>query len=191
MAVTSSPRASVVTPDRTKHIVGGDGRTPAGPATTTRAPNTSRAGTVSAAGEALQMFPASVARFRIWTAPTTAAASASAWWSRRIRSSATMSVITASAPIVSPLAVTDFPDLRVELLDPFHVDHDPRPDGPVTEPDDQVRPTRQRTRLRPVLVQQRDSVVEMVGRSYAKARIAGPRAPDPSRRGAPAAWPPG
>ena len=59
------------------------------------------------------------------------------------------------------------PDLRVELLDPFDIDHDPRPDGPVAEPDDQVRPTRQRTRIGPVLGEQGDSVVEM-GRSLVR-----------------------
>ena len=59
------------------------------------------------------------------------------------------------------LAITDLPDLRVELLEPFQIDHDARPDGPVAEPDDQVRPTRQRPRIGPVLVQQRDRVLEM------------------------------
>ena len=38
---------------------------------------------MSAAGDALQMLPASVARFRIWTDPTTAAASARAGKWRR------------------------------------------------------------------------------------------------------------
>ena len=70
------------------------------------------------------MLPASVARFRIWTEPTTAAASASAGWSRATRSSATMSVIIVRAPIASPTsAPLTFPDLRVELLDPLDVDH--------------------------------------------------------------------
>jgi len=55
---------------------------------------------VSAAGEALQTLPARVARFRIWTDPTTAAASARAGKWRRTRSSATRSVITVVAPIV-------------------------------------------------------------------------------------------
>ena len=68
-----------MTPERTKKSSIGIVRVAAGPAATTRAPKTSRAGAVSAAGEALQMLPASVARFRIWTDPTTAAASASAW----------------------------------------------------------------------------------------------------------------
>jgi len=42
----------------------------------------SAAGTVSAACDALPMFPASVARLRIWTDPTTAAPSASVVWHR-------------------------------------------------------------------------------------------------------------
>ena len=56
----------------------GTRRSPSGPAHTTRASKTSSAGSVSAAGDALQMLPGSVARLRIWTDPTTAAASASA-----------------------------------------------------------------------------------------------------------------
>ncbi len=78
IASTSSPRASVVTPERTKKSSSGMTRRPPCPTAMTRAPKTSSAGAVSAAGEALQMFPASVARFRIWTEPTYAAASASA-----------------------------------------------------------------------------------------------------------------
>ncbi len=57
---------------------------------------------MSAAGDALPMFPASVARLRIWTDPTTAAPSARARKSRRIRGSSVMSVITVRAPIRSP-----------------------------------------------------------------------------------------
>ena len=57
---------------------------------------------MSAAGEALTRFPASVARFRIWTEPTTAAASASAAMSRRITGWAPISVIVVVAPMRSP-----------------------------------------------------------------------------------------
>src|SRR5512140_921347 len=99
IAVTSSPRARVVTPDRTKNPSIGMRRVPAGPTATTRAPWTRSAGAVSAAGEALHTFPARVARLRIWTDPTTAAASARAGYWLRMRSSATMSVITVPAPM--------------------------------------------------------------------------------------------
>ena len=67
-----------MTPERTKNASSGTRRSPPGPPRTTTAPWTSSAGAVSAAGEALHRFPTSVARFRIWTEPTTAAASASA-----------------------------------------------------------------------------------------------------------------
>ena len=56
---------------------------------------------MSAAGDALQMLPASVARFRICTDPTTSAASASAANRVRIVASSAMSVITVPAPITS------------------------------------------------------------------------------------------
>ena len=55
---------------------------------------------MSAAGDALQMLPASVARFRICTDPTTSA-SASAANRVRIVASSAMSVITVPAPITS------------------------------------------------------------------------------------------
>ena len=54
---------------------------------------------MSAAGDALHTLPASVARLRIWTEPTTAAASASAGKCRRTSGSAATSVITVVAPI--------------------------------------------------------------------------------------------
>ena len=76
-------------------------RGPAGPHATTSAPYASSGGAVSAAGEALQMLPARVARLRIWTEPTTAAASASAGKCGGRRASAAMSVMTVSAPIDS------------------------------------------------------------------------------------------
>jgi hypothetical protein len=60
-------------PERTKNASSAIRRSPSGPDATTVAPWTSSAGAVSAAGEALQRFPASVARFRICTEPTTAA----------------------------------------------------------------------------------------------------------------------
>ena len=63
-----------------------------------RAPYTSSAGAVSAAGDALQMLPARVARFRICTDPTTSAASASAANRVRIVASSAMSVITVPRP---------------------------------------------------------------------------------------------
>ena len=100
-AVTSSAGPSVVTPERTKNASSGIRRSPAGPATTTTAPWTRSAGAVSAAGDALHRFPASVARFRICTEPTTAAASASAATSRRITGCAAISVIVVVAPMTS------------------------------------------------------------------------------------------
>ena len=57
---------------------------------------------MSAAGDALTRLPASVARFRIWTEPTTAAASASAATSRRMTGWAAISVIVVVAPMTSP-----------------------------------------------------------------------------------------
>ncbi len=56
---------------------------------------------MSAAGDALQMLPARVARLRICTEPTTVAASASAVNRRRTRSSAATSVMTAVAGMTS------------------------------------------------------------------------------------------
>ena len=99
MAVTSSPRSRVVTPERTKRSSSGIRRVPSGPATTTTAPWTRSAGTVSAAGDALHTLPASVARLRICTEPTTAAASAKAGACRRTSGSAATSVMTVVAPI--------------------------------------------------------------------------------------------
>ena len=105
------------------------------------------------------MLPASVARFRIWTEPTTAAASASA------------SVVApdplvggdvghhrpradrAGRPSVSRISA-------VELGDPLDVDDDPRPDRPVAQPDDQVGAAGQQPRVRAVLGEQGDGVVE-------------------------------
>src|SRR5215218_1221314 len=101
-AATSSPGASVVTPERTKKSSSAIRRVPSGPATTTTARCTRSAGAVSAAGDALHRLPASVARFRIWTEPTTAAASASAARSRRITGCAAISVIVVVAPMTSP-----------------------------------------------------------------------------------------
>jgi hypothetical protein len=99
IAHTSSSGPRTVTPDRTKNSSLGIRRLPAGPTATTSAPWMRSAGTVSAAGEALQTLPARVARFRIWVEPTTAAASARAWKSRPMRGSAPIAVITVRAPM--------------------------------------------------------------------------------------------
>ena len=56
---------------------------------------------MSAAGDALQRLPASVARFRIWIEPTTWAASTSAGNACRTRGSAMSAVMTVVAPIRS------------------------------------------------------------------------------------------
>ena len=61
---------------------------------------------MSAAGDAWQMLPVSVARLRIWIDPTVAAASTSAGKCRRIRLSFSMSAITTVAPILSPRSVS-------------------------------------------------------------------------------------
>ena len=76
---------------------------------------------MSAAGDALQTLPASVARFRIWTEPTTAAASTSAGkcaahplvggdvrhHRRRRRSSGAVGVADRAVELGDPLDVDD------------------------------------------------------------------------------------
>ena len=109
---------------------------------------------MSAAGDALQMLPASVARFRIWTEPTTAAASASAGKCRRTSGSAATSVITVVAPMTT--RPSDLADAGPELGDPLDVDHDGRRGRPVAEPDDQVRASGQDAGVRTVGVEERD-----------------------------------
>ena len=68
--------------------------------------------------------PARVARLRIWTEPTTAAASASAARSRRITGCAAISVIVVVAPITS--GPPSPPDPGRELRDPLDVDDERR-----------------------------------------------------------------
>ena len=78
-------------------------------------------------GEALQRLPTSVARLRIWTDPTTAAASASAGKWRRTRSSSATSVITVVGADHETIALG--PDRRAQLGDPLHVDDQLRRGG--------------------------------------------------------------
>ena len=111
---------------------------------------------MSAAGEALQMLPASVARFRIWTAPDDR---------RRLG----QGLEFAPDPLVGgdvghhrprpdrqPAVV--LADLAVQLGDPLEIDHDPRLDRPVAQPDDQVGPARQWPRLGASLAEQGDGL---------------------------------
>ena len=146
IAVTSSPSRNVVTPERTNQSSIGMRRVPSGPATTTSAPYTSRAGAVSAAGDALQMLPASVARFRICTDPTTSAASASA--ANRRSDRRVLGDVGHHGPGADHQPVPLVPDPRRQLRHPLHVDHHVGRDRPVAETDDQVRPAGQRPRRR-------------------------------------------
>ena len=184
IAVTSSPSRNVVTPERTNQSSIGMRRVPAGPATTTSAPYTSRAGAVSAAGDALQMLPASVARFRICTDPTTSAASASAANRVRIVASSAMSVITVPAPITSRPPSCRIPGASSGTR--FTSTTTAGRDRPVAQADDQVRPTGQRPRRRAVRHQQPDGFAQgsrsFVGEPL-HGRVRGPARP---RRAAPA-----
>ena len=109
---------------------------------------------MSAAGDALQMLPASVARFRIWTEPTTAAASASAWKSRRIAGvGGDVGHRRPRAERQPAFAVTD---AIVKLGDPLEIDDDPRLDRSVAQPDDQVGAAGEQARIGPELGKQGD-----------------------------------
>src|SRR5665811_1754896 len=70
MAVTISPRAHAVTRGETKKEEIGTERSPLADAIRTAASCTNRGGAESLAGDALQMLPTTVARFRIATEPT-------------------------------------------------------------------------------------------------------------------------
>ncbi len=96
---TISPRLRLVRPGPTRKSSSSTVLSPEALMSLTPAPYTSRGGTVSAAGEALQMLPARVARLRICTDPTTTAASARARKCRCTRPSSTMSVMTVEALI--------------------------------------------------------------------------------------------
>ena len=56
-------------------------------------------------------------------------------------------------------------DLGVELVDPLDIDDEARLERSVTQPDDQVCPTGERTGLGTVLGEQRDGASRWVGRS--------------------------
>ena len=113
---------------------------------------------MSAAGEALQMLPASVARFRIWADPTTAAPSASA--SIVAPDALVADDVRHHGPGPDPQGRAVFADVAVELGDPLDVDDGPRPDRAVAEPDDQVGATGQGARLGIPRGEQGDGVIE-------------------------------
>ncbi len=101
--MTISPRPHAVTRGATKNSEIGTTRSPAAEAIRTFAPCTSSAGAVSLAGEALQMFPTMVARLRIATEPTSAAACTRAGYHAATVGSATRSAIVTVRPIRTPL----------------------------------------------------------------------------------------
>ena len=101
--MTSSPGSRIVTPDRTKNASSGIRRVALQPGRDDdRAVDEERRAPCPRPARRCTRFPASVARFRIWTEPTTAAASASAAMSRRMTGWAAISVIVVVAPITSP-----------------------------------------------------------------------------------------
>ena len=136
------------------------------------------------------MLPASVARFRIWTDPTTAAASA------RAGEVAPDPLVDGDvghhrrAPRYQTLPV-GLADLAIELGDPLDVDDEARPDRAVAESDDQVGPAGEQPRRRGRAREQRERPVE-AGRSLVREGAhRRPRAPGPPRPGGPGGWPPG
>ena len=111
---------------------------------------------MSAAGDALHTLPASVARLRICTEPTTAAASARAGACRRTSGSAATSVMTVVAPITR--LPPSHADPRRQLRDTLDVHHKGGRQRAVTEPDHQVRAAGEDARLRPAVREQGDGL---------------------------------
>ena len=104
---------------------------------------------MSAAGDALHMFPTRVARFRIWTEPTNSAASASAGYDvghRRQRAEREEPVLLAN--------------LGVQLGDALDIDDDPGAKRPIAQADDQVCAAGERPGIGAVPVDQGDGVIE-------------------------------
>ena len=142
---------------------------------------------MSAAGDALQMLPASVARFRIWTAPTTAAASASA-------------CVVTPDPLVAqqvghhgPRADREMPvglpDAPLQLGDALDVDHGARLDRAVPDADDQVGATGEKARVGPLIGEQADGLGQfarpLVGERTHGSGPTGPDPPGPGPRSTP------
>ena len=92
---------------------------------------------MSAAGDALHMLPASVARLRIWTEPTTAAASARAGKCVRTRSSPARSASTVSAVIESRPSARVMAGRSAGMR--FRSTTTAGAERPVPEADDQIR----------------------------------------------------
>src|SRR5215472_8394017 len=107
IASTISPRLSEVLPGPVPTLSTGTMRLPRGPAITAEAPAATSAGTLSAAGEALQRLPASVARDWIWCEPMRFAASTTPGHALRSALCSPSSAPATAAPIrnVPALAV--------------------------------------------------------------------------------------
>ncbi len=157
---TSSLGPSTVCPGPMKNSCSGTRRGPAEPIRLTVAPCTSNTGAVSAAGDALQMFPASVARLRICTDPTDVAASTRAGKCRWMRSSAMMSVSTARAPIRRPASVSTTSDPSAPMC--LTIDDNRRPHVAEPQPDQHIGPPGQQPGARTVLGQQAQRLAQAV-----------------------------
>jgi hypothetical protein len=96
---SSSPGSSTVLRTPRKNDAIGTWRRPFGPAITASASSASSGGAMSADGAALHRLPPSVARFRTWTEPTSAALSASDGKRAFTRASSSRSRALTAAPI--------------------------------------------------------------------------------------------
>ena len=110
MEVSISPGASTVLPGPKKKSTSGTSLSPSRPDMWATASTDSKPTALSAHGDALQMFPPTVARFLIWTEPSTFAASWRMGYSSLIRAHFSISRILVNAPISMPSGVSLMPD---------------------------------------------------------------------------------